>query len=75
MSQLTVVPHGDSVAVFLPASVLESVGWRVGDVLEVTVSDRQLILRPAEDTARRELLREITRDVLERRRDAYKRLA
>jgi antitoxin component of MazEF toxin-antitoxin module len=75
MPQLTIVPHGDSAAVILPAAILESVGLRVGDVLEVTLGDRQLILRSAEDASRRELLEAITHEVLEQRRDAYQRLA
>ena len=75
MPQLTIVSHGDSAAVVLPASVLESIGLRIGDVLEATLGDRQLILRPVEDAARRQLLQEITRDVFELRRDAYQRLA
>jgi len=75
MPQLTIVPHGDSAAVVLPASVLESIGLQVGDVLEATVRERELILRPVEDAARRRLLDEITRDVFEQRRDAYQRLA
>ncbi|HKI33036.1 MAG TPA: AbrB/MazE/SpoVT family DNA-binding domain-containing protein [Gemmataceae bacterium] len=74
MPQLTIVPHGDSAAVVLPAKVLESVGLRIGDVVDVTVGDRQLILRPGEDAARRALLEEIAREVVERRRDAYRRL-
>ncbi len=75
MPQLTIVPHGDSAAVILPAVLLESVGLRIGDVVDVTVGDRQLILRSAEDASRRELLETITHEVLERRRDAYERLA
>jgi antitoxin component of MazEF toxin-antitoxin module len=75
MPQLTIVSHGDSAAVVLPPSLLESIGLRVGDVLEATLADRQLILRPVEDAARRQQLQAITRDVFERRRDAYQRLA
>jgi antitoxin component of MazEF toxin-antitoxin module len=75
MPQLTIVPHGDSAAVVLPTSVLESIGVQIGDVLEATLEDRQLIVRPVEDAARRQLLQEITRDVLEERREAYQRLA
>jgi antitoxin component of MazEF toxin-antitoxin module len=75
MPQLTIVPHGDSAAVILPAAFLESAGLRVGDVLDVTVGDHELILRSAEEAGRRELLETITREVFERRRDAYQRLA
>lgn len=75
MTQLTIVHHGESAAVVLPAAVLESIGLRVGDVLEATLGERQLILRPVEDDARREAFEEITKDVFEQRRDAYQRLA
>jgi antitoxin component of MazEF toxin-antitoxin module len=75
MSQVTIVPHGDAAAVVLPASVLEALGLQVGDVLEATVREQELILRPVEDAARRQRLDEITREVVERRRDAYQRLA
>jgi antitoxin component of MazEF toxin-antitoxin module len=75
MPQLTIVTHGDSAAVVLSASLLEALGSRIGDVLEATLDDRQLILRPVEDATRRRLLEEITRDVFEQRREAYQRLA
>jgi antitoxin component of MazEF toxin-antitoxin module len=72
---MTIVPHGDSAAVILPASVLESIGVRIGDVLEATPGDRQLLLRPVEDASRQLVIQEITQDVFEQRRDAYQRLA
>ncbi len=75
MAQVTILPHGDSGAVVLPAALLDSMGLRVGDVVDVTLVDRQLILQPADDDARRRLVERITRDVLEERRDAYQRLA
>jgi len=75
MPQLIIVAHGDTAAVVLPASVLAATGLRVGDVVEATVGERELILRPGEDAARRRLLDEITHEVFERRRDAYQRLA
>lgn len=75
MPQLTIIPHGDSAAVILSAAVLESVGLRIGDTIDVTLGDRQLILRSAEDAFRHEQLETITREVLERRSDAYQRLA
>ena len=75
MPQLTIVPHGDSAAVILPAAVLESAGLHVGDVVDVTPGDGQLILQAADDAARRARVQEISREVLERRKDAYQRLA
>jgi antitoxin component of MazEF toxin-antitoxin module len=75
MTQLTIVNHGEAAAVVLPAAVLESIGLRIGDVLEATLGERQLILRPVEDAVRREAFEEITKDVFKQRRDAYQRLA
>lgn len=75
MPQLTIVPHGDCAAVILPTAILESVGLRVGDVVDVALGDHQLILRSTEEASRRELLETITREVFERREDAYRRLA
>jgi antitoxin component of MazEF toxin-antitoxin module len=75
MTQLTIVNHGESAAVILPAAMLESIGLRIGDVLDATLRERQLILQPAEDVARREAFEETAKDVFEKRRDAYQRLA
>jgi antitoxin component of MazEF toxin-antitoxin module len=75
MPQLTIVSHGDSAALILSAAVLESAGLHVGDVVDVTLGDRQLILRTTDDGARRDLIGQITRDVLDERQDAYRRLA
>ena len=75
MSQLTVIPLGAGAAVVLPDAVIESVGLRIGDKLDLTVRDQQLILRPVEDHPREARLAEITREVFEQRQDAYRRLA
>jgi antitoxin component of MazEF toxin-antitoxin module len=75
LSQLPIIRHGDTAAVVLPAAVLELLGLHVGDVVDATVTDRQLILRPAADADRHQRVQEITEEVLERRRDAYRRLA
>ncbi len=75
MPQLPIVSLGDTAAVVLPPEVLESIGLRVGDLVDVALGDRQLILRPAGDAARRQQIETITQEVFERRRDAYHRLA
>ncbi len=67
--------HGDTAAVVLPAGLLESLHLRVGDMVDITLADRQLILQPSADATRRRLLEEITHEVIERRSDAYRRLA
>ena len=75
MAQLTIVPHGDSGAIVLPITLLKSIGVNVGDVVDVTLVERQLILRPVDDADRGQLIQDITRDVFEQRQDAYERLA
>lgn len=75
MPQIPIIPHGDAAALVLPADLLESLGLRVGDAVDVVVGDGQLILRPAEDAERRRRVEAITAEVFEARRDAYQRLA
>ena len=75
MSELTIISHGESAAVVLPVAMLKAIGLHIGDVLEATVRDQQLILRPVDDVARRQLLQDITQEVFEQRQDAYQRLA
>ncbi len=75
MSQQPIIAVGESAAVVLSPTVLEAIGLRVGDVVEVTWADGQLILRPVDDARRRQQVEEITQEVFDRRRDAYQRLA
>ncbi len=63
MTDLTIVHHGEAAAVVLPASVLESIGLRVGDVLEATLDERRLILCPVEGVLRREAFEQIVKDI------------
>ena len=53
MLQLPIVSHGDSAAIVLPADVLASLGLHVGDVVDVALGERELILRPGADDANR----------------------
>jgi len=75
MPQLTVVSHGDGAAVIFPKAVLESIGLQIGDAIDVTIEDRTLILQSVADAERRRLMADLTKDVLDRRSDAYQRLA
>ncbi len=74
MAQLSIISFGESAGIVIPTEMLESAGLRIGDVVDVTLSDRQLILRPSQDVARRQQLEAITQVIFERRRDAYQRL-
>jgi antitoxin component of MazEF toxin-antitoxin module len=75
MTQITIVSHGDGAAVVLPKTILESIGVHVGDTVEVTVSEQRVILRPLDEAERQRLVADLTQEVLDRRCDAYRRLA
>lgn len=75
MPQLPIVAFEGSAAVVLPAPILELMGLRIGDVVDATLGDRQLILQPVEDAGRRKQMEAIIKEVFEHRQDAYHRLA
>ncbi len=75
MPQLNVIAFGNTGAVVIPPELLASMGLRIGDTVDAAVADNHLILRPADDAARRELFEGIVKDLLVRRREAYQRLA
>ena len=75
MAELTIVPLGDAAAVALPDAIIQSIGLRIGDKVDVSVINQQLILRPVDDDSRRRRLAEITQEVFQKRGDAYRRLA
>ena len=72
MSIISVVePNG----VLVPVEALESIGLQIGDSVDMSLEDGRLILRPVADARRQQQIDDITRDVFERRKDAYQRLA
>jgi antitoxin component of MazEF toxin-antitoxin module len=75
MSDMPLVSVVESEGVIVPVDVLEAIGVRVGDRVNVSLGDRELILRPASTSDNKRDIEDITRDVFERRKDAYQRLA
>jgi len=75
MSDMPLVSIVESDGVVVPVDILESIGLRVGDRVNVSLGNRELILRPAAATDSERKIDEITRDVFQRRKDAYERLA
>ncbi len=75
MLSTPIVALGDSAAVVVPLDVLKSVGLKIGDAVEITSGDRQLILKAAPDPTHRRMIEKITDELLIERRDAYERLA
>jgi len=74
MTELPIVSVVESGGIVVPIDALEAIGLRVGDEVNVSLGERELILRPAAGT-RRPIVEEVTREVLERRKEAYRRLA
>ncbi len=75
MPQLTIVSHGDGAAVLLSKKMLEALGMHIGDTVEAMLNDRILIVCPTDEAERRQRMGDITKEVLDRRADAYQRLA
>ena len=75
MAQLTIVSHDGSAAIVLPKNLLQSLGLDIGDTVDATLSDRQLVLRALDDAERCQLMKDLTTEVLNQRSDAYHRLA
>jgi antitoxin component of MazEF toxin-antitoxin module len=75
MSRKRIATSQDSAAILLPQEVLDEMGVHEGDEVDVSVSDRTLIMRPLADTERPGKIEEATKTVFERRRAAYKKLA
>lgn len=75
MTRLPIVPVEGSAAIVMPPSALDSLGIAIGDLVDVTVSNGQIIVRPVSPSNRSQVVDQITHDVLEQRRDAYQRLA
>jgi len=74
MSRKRIATSQDSAAILLPQEVLDAMGVLEGDEVDVSISDRTLIMRPL-DAKRARTIEDATNAVFERRSDAYKKLA
>ena len=74
MSRKRIATSQDSAAILLPQEVLDEMGVHEGDEVDVSVSDRTLIMSPLADAERPWKIEEATKVVFERRRAAYKKL-
>jgi len=75
MSRKRITSAGDSAAVILSQEILDVMGVKVGDEIDVSVVDRTLILRSLEEAERARKVDAATKDIFERRRSAYEELA
>lgn len=74
MSRKRIATSQDSAAILLPQEVLDEMGVREGDEVDVSVFDHTLTMRPL-SAERARKIEDATNAVFERRSDAYKKLA
>ena len=53
MAQLPIVAHGSAAAIVLPDSLLESLGLRIGDMVNVSVEQQRVTMQADDDSKRR----------------------
>lgn len=75
MSRRRIIASGDSPAILLPQEVLDEMGLGIGDEVDLTIVERDLVLRRVDEAERGRMIQESTDAVLERRKNAYERLA
>jgi antitoxin component of MazEF toxin-antitoxin module len=70
-----VLTLGDPAELIISQEILRQIGVGAGDKIEIAISDRALVVRPLEEAERARKLAAATRDIFDRRRDAYLELA
>jgi hypothetical protein len=68
-----VLTLGDPAELVISQDILRQIG--AGDKVEVAVSDGAVIVRPLEEAERARKIAAATRDIFDRRREAYLKLA
>jgi len=75
MSRKRIMAAGDSSTVVVPIEVLDMMGVKAGDEIDLSVVDRTLIVRSLDEAERARKIDDITDAVFERRKSAYEELA
>jgi antitoxin component of MazEF toxin-antitoxin module len=70
-----VLTLGDPAELVISQDILKQIGVGAGDKVEVAVSDGAVIVRPLEEAERARKITAATRDIFDRRREAYLKLA
>jgi antitoxin component of MazEF toxin-antitoxin module len=70
-----VLTLGDPAELVISQDILKQIGVGAGDKVEVAVSDGAVIVRPLEEAERARKIAAATRDIFDRRRKAYLKLA
>jgi antitoxin component of MazEF toxin-antitoxin module len=75
MSNEQVITLGEPAELVISQDVLRQIGVGAGDKIEIAIFDRQLVVRPLDAAERSRKIAAATRDIFDRRRDAYLKLA
>ena len=75
MSNEQVFTLGEPAELVISQDILKQIGVGAGDKIEIAISERALIVRPLEEAERARKIAAATRDIFDRRRDAYLKLA
>ena len=71
--QVTLI--NDSPMVMLSPDLLDRLGIKIGDEVEIAIENSSLVLRPLNGKGRKAFMDEAMRELMERRRVVYERLA
>ena len=74
MAQTTIISLNNAPAIVLPLKALEESGLSIGDTVEVTVNSGRVGVAPPAQASQQEVER-LSDEIIDRRRDAYERLA
>jgi antitoxin component of MazEF toxin-antitoxin module len=70
-----VLTLGDPAELIISQEILKQIGVGAGDKIEIAISDRALVVRSLEEAERARKIAAATKDIFNRRRDAYLKLA
>ncbi len=75
MFETQVFNHGKEPAILLTPEHLHALGVRVGDSVQVSVANGEILVRPLNEPLRKELLNAAIEDVMQRRQSVFEELA
>jgi len=75
MSNERVFTLGESAELVISPEIMKQIGVGAGDKIEIAVSDRALVVRSLDEAERARKIAAATRDIFDRRREAYLKLA
>jgi antitoxin component of MazEF toxin-antitoxin module len=75
MTRLQITKVGDSAALLLTEEMMNLLGIRFGDEVDVLIENNKLIMHPPNEKEREQKLKKAIHNVFERRNSAYQKLA